>query len=133
MSHAYRYQYYIAGSIMRPPSAIIDPLGLIVSQSLKNREAAVARVDLDYRVLPSRYLWEREAEVKQKYGDAINWNWHSAESGCLMTSNDPDMPIGKFIEVEGMMTANEWIAYNRKRIAEERGGPPTMPPGVRGL
>jgi len=133
ISHAYRYQYYIVSSIMRPPSAIVDPLGLVLSQSSENRQVAVARVDLDYRVVPSRYLWEREGEVKEKYGDTIDWNWHSAESSCLMTSSDPDMPIGRFLEVEGMMTLNEWVAYNRRRIAEERGGPPVMPPGADGL
>ncbi|NLW51362.1 MAG: carbon-nitrogen hydrolase family protein [Candidatus Brocadiaceae bacterium] len=130
VSHAYRYQYYIAGSIMRPPSFIVDPLGCVVAQSLENRQVAVARVDLDYRVLPSRYLWEREAQVKEKYGDAIRWNWHSAESGCLMTSTDPEMPIGRFVEIEKMMSTREWVAYNRTRIARERGGPPTLPPGV---
>ena len=133
ISHAYRYQYYVASSVMRPPSVIVDPLGLVLSQSSENREVAVARVDLDYRVVPSRYLWERAGEVKEKYGDTIDWNWHSAESSCVMTSSNPEMPIGRFLEVEDMMTLNEWVAYNRRRIAQERGGPPVMPPGTERL
>ena len=133
ISHAYRYQYYVASSVMRPPSVIVDPQGRIIAQSSENREVAVARVDLDYRVVASTYLWERAGEVKEKYGDAIDWNWHNAEGSCLMTSSDPEMPIGRFLETEDIMTLNTWIAYNRRRIAEERGGPPVMPPGTERL
>jgi predicted amidohydrolase len=128
-SHAHRNCYYVAGSIMRPPSVILDPQGRIVAQSSQNREVAVARFDLDYRVVPSTYLWSRGAEIKEKYGDAIEWGWHEVEGSCLMTSSDPRMPIGRFLETEGMMTLPAWIAHNRRRIAEERGGPPNTPPG----
>jgi hypothetical protein len=129
-SHAHRHCYYVAGSIMRPPSVIVDPQGRIVAQSTKDREVAVARFDLDYRVVPSTYLWSRGAEIKRKYGDAIVWGWHEVEGSCLMTSSDPQMPIGRVLETEGMMTLPEWIAHNRRRIEEERGGPPVMPPGA---
>jgi predicted amidohydrolase len=123
-SHAHRNCYYVASSIMRPPSLIVDPQGRIIAQSVQNRDVAVARVDLDYRVVPSTYLWSRGAELQEKYGDAIDWAWHDAEGSCLMTSKDPRMPIGRFLEAEGLMTLPAWIAHNRRRIAEERGGPP---------
>ncbi len=127
-SHAHRNCYYVAGSIMRPPSIIVDPQGRIIAQSSQDKEVAVARVDLDYRVVPSTYLWSRGAELKEKYGDAIDWGWHDAEGSCLMTSSDPEMPIGRFLEAEDIMTLPAWIAHNRRRIAEERGGPPPGPP-----
>jgi len=129
-SHAYRYQYYVASSVMRPPSVIVDPQGRIIAQSSQNREVAVARVDLDYRVVPSAFLWSRGEAVKRKYGDTIDWNWHDAEGSCLMMSRDPDMPIGRFLETEDIMTLPAWIAYNRRRTQEERGGPPVMPSGA---
>jgi predicted amidohydrolase len=125
-SHAHRFCYYVASSIMRPPSLIVDPQGRIIAQSVQNRDVAVACVDLDYRVVPSTYLWSRGAELKQKYGDTIEWGWHDAESSCLMTSSDPGMPIGRFLKAEGLMTLPAWIAHNRRRIAEERGGPPNV-------
>lgn len=123
-SHAHRHCYYVAGSIMRPPSVILDPQGRIIAQSLQNKEVAVARVDLDYRVVPSTYLWSRGAELRKKYGDVIEWGWHEVEGSCLMTSSDPQMPIGRFLEAEDMMTLRAWIDYNRGRITEARGGPP---------
>jgi predicted amidohydrolase len=129
-SHAHRNCYYVAGSIMRPPSIIFDPQGRIVAQSTQNRQAAVARFDMDYRVVPSTYLWSRGAELKEKYGGAINWDWHEVEGSCLLTSSDPEMPIGRLLAAEGIMTLPEWIAHNRCRIREERGGPPVMPPGL---
>ena len=133
VSHAYRYACYIASSVMRPPSVIVDPQGRIIAQSSQNREVAVARVDLDYRVVPSTFLWSRGTALQKKYGDAIDWGWHDAEGSCLMTSSDPEMPIGRFLEAEDIMTLPAWIDYNRRRIAEERHGPPTMPPGAEDL
>jgi predicted amidohydrolase len=126
LSHAHRFCYYVAGAIMRPPSIIADPQGRIVAQSVQNRDVAVARVDLDYRVVPATYLWSRGAELKAKYGDAIDWAWHDVEGSCLMTSSDPAMPIGRFIETEGLMTLPAWIAHNRRKIAEARGGRPNV-------
>ena len=127
ISHAYRYTYYVAGSIMRPPSPIVNPMGRIVAQSSQNKDVAVARVDLDYRVVPSTYLWSRGNALQKKYGDAIDWNWHDAEGSCLMTSSDPEMPIGRFLETEDIMTLRDWVDYNRQRDEEARGGPPAVP------
>ncbi|MBT7858991.1 MAG: carbon-nitrogen hydrolase family protein [Gemmatimonadetes bacterium] len=130
ISHAYRHQYYIASSVMRPPSVIVNPQGRIIAESSANRKVAVTRVDLDYRVVPSTFLWSRGDALKRKYGDIIDWNWHDAEGSCLMTSSDPDMPIGRFLEIEGIMTLAQWIAYNRQRIEAERGGPILAPSEV---
>ena len=47
-----------------------------------------------------------------------------------MTSSDPGMPIRRFLETEGIMTLPTWVDYNRRRIAEERGGAPDLPPGA---
>lgn len=121
ISHAYRHQYYLASSVMRPPSVIANPQGRIIAQSAANKEVAIARVDLDYRVVPSTFLWSRGDALKKKYGDIIDWNWHDAEGSCLMTSSDPEMPIGRFLEIEGIMTLSQWVAYNRQRIEQERG------------
>jgi len=129
ISHAYRYQYYVASSVMRPPSVIVNPQGRVIAQSDGDREVVVARVDLDNRVVPSTFLWSRGDALKEKYGDTIDWNWHDAEGSCLMTSSDPDMPIGRFLETEDIMTLQAWVAYNRTRIEAERGGPGRVPPG----
>jgi len=120
ISHAYRFQYYVVSSVMRPPSVIVDPQGRVLARSGQDREVAVARVDLDYRVVPSTFLWSRGEALKRQYGDRIDWNWHDAEGSCLMTSSDPALPIGRFLQAEGIMTLNEWIAYNRQRAAAAR-------------
>ncbi len=46
-----------------------------------------------------------------------------------MTSSDARMPIGRFLHTERIMTLAEWVDHNRRRIAQERGGPPAMPSG----
>jgi len=124
LSHAYRHTFYLASSVMRPPSLIVDPQGAVIARSSKNREVAVARVDLDYRVVPSTFLWSRGDALKEKYGNAIDWGWHDAQGSCLMTSSDPEIPIGWFLETEGIMTLDAWVEHNREEIRKARGGPP---------
>ena len=127
VSYASRFGYYIAGSIRRPPSLIVGPLGNVVAQASRDREAVVARVDLDYRLVPSRFLWTRGDALKERYGDRIDYGWHDAEGSCIMTSRDPDLPVGRFVEMEAVETMPDWLARNRRAQDEARGGPITTP------
>ena len=132
ISYASRFGYYVAGAIYRPPGFIVDPLGAVIARADADREVAVARVDLDYRIVPSRFLWTRGDELKRKYGDRVDYGWHDAEGSCIMTSTDPGLPVGRFIEAEGIETMPDWLACNRQAQDKARGRRLTMPPKVKG-
>jgi hypothetical protein len=127
MSHAYRHAYYIVASTYRPPAIVVNPLGHEIAKAANDREVAVVRIDLDYRVLPSRFIWTRGNEIKKKYGDSVDFGWHDAEGFCLLTSSDPKLPIGRLVEMEDLETISEFLSRNRQAQMTARGGPPRMP------
>jgi predicted amidohydrolase len=112
-SHACRGGYYIVGAISRPPAIVVDPVGHEITRAAGDRKVTVVRIDLDYRILPSRFTWTRGQEIKDKYGERVDFGWHDAEGCCLMTSRDPSLPIGRLIEMEKLETLSEFIERNR--------------------
>lgn len=132
VSHAYRNAYYIVASTTRPPAAVVNLLGREIARAANDKEVVVVRVDLDYRILPSRFLWTRGKEIKDKYGERIDYGWHDAEGFCLLTSRDPDLPVGRLVERERLETIGEFCARNVQAQMAARGGPPIMPQHEKG-
>ncbi len=110
---AYRHGYYVVSSSYRAPAVAIDPLGHEIARAPQDRDVAVVRIDLDYRILPSRFLWTRGEEIKERYGEeAVDFGWHDAEGSCLLTSRDPALPIGELVRREGLETLREFLDRN---------------------
>jgi predicted amidohydrolase len=127
ISQAYRHGYYIVASTYRPPAIIVNPLGHKIAEAGIDREVVVVRIDLDYRILPSRFIWTMGDEIKKKYGDRIDFGWHDAEGFCLLTSCDPALPIGHLVEMENLETISQFLSRNRQAQTTARGCPPIMP------
>ena len=123
ISHAYRLGYYIVASTYRPPAIIVNPLGHEIARTASDKEVAVVRIDLDYRILPSRFIWTRGNEIKSKYGDSVDFGWHDAEGFCLLTSSDPKLPIGRLVEMENLETISGFLSRNRQAQMAARGFP----------
>ncbi|MCZ7648804.1 MAG: carbon-nitrogen hydrolase family protein [Planctomycetota bacterium] len=120
VSYAWRHAYYTVGSTWRAPALVVNPLGRELARATKEQDTAVVRVDLDYRILPSRFTWTRGPEIKKKYGERIDFGWHDAECACLLTSRDPALPIGRLVEDEGLETMSAFLARNLQAQAEAR-------------
>jgi predicted amidohydrolase len=123
-SHAYRHGYYVAAASYRAPAVIVNPLGREIARAPEDRDVAVVRVDLDYRLLPSRFIWTRGKEITAKYGDRVDFGWHDAEGYCMLTSRDPELPIGRLVQEEELETLREFLERNRQVQEAARGGPP---------
>ena len=126
VSYAYRHAYYIVASTYRPPAIVLNPLGHEIAKASDDRDVVVVRVDLDYRILPSRFIWTRGDEIRRKYGDGVDFGWHDAEGFCLLTSSDPELPIGRLLAMENLETIGEFLSRNHQAQMEARGGPPSM-------
>jgi len=127
ISHSYRHGYYIVASTYRPPAIIVNPLGHEIAEAVSDKEVAVVRIDLDYRILPSRFIWTRGNEIKNKYGDSIDFGWHDAEGFCLLTSSDPKLPIGRLVEMENLETISQFLSRNRQAQIAARVYPLNIP------
>jgi predicted amidohydrolase len=114
ISHAYRHSYYIVASTYRPPAIAVNPLGHEIAKAVNDREVAIVRIDLNYRILPSRFIWTRGDEIKSKYGDSVDFGWHDAEGFCLITSSDSKLPIGRLVELENLETISEFLSRNQQ-------------------
>ena len=123
-SRAWQHGYYIVASTYRPPSLVIAPTGRETARTSGDRDVLVVRLDLDYRILFSNCLWTWGPSRREQYVDRINLDWHDVEGMYLVTSLDPELPVGRFLEIEGLETGRGRLARNIDVQLAERGGPP---------
>ena len=90
----------------------------------------VQRIDLDFRVLHSNCMWEWSEERTSKYARRINLEWDPEAHEYLVTSCDPELPVRRFLETEGLLTGRQRNARNIALQMEARGGPPVVPKPV---
>jgi len=127
---AWRHGYYIAASTTHPPGLIVDPVGGVLAVTSADKQVLVERIDLDYRVLHSNCLWEWPESRRKEYEGRINVQWDVDGHEYLVTSNDPDLPVRRFLEVEGLLTGRQRNGRNIELQLAARGGPPDMPEPV---
>lgn len=127
---AYRHDYYIAASTMHPPALAVDPLGRVLGRTSEYGEVLIADVDLDFRVLHSNCMWEWPESKRSEYAGRVNVEWDDDAHEYLVTSNDPSLPVRRFLEMEGLLTGRQRNARNTQLQIEARGGPPDMPTPV---
>ena len=88
---------------------VVDPLGRELSRTSQDRQLSVLRVDLDYRVLHSNCMWEWTEARAAEYGDRILIEWDVDAHAYLVTSRDPDLPVRRFLEEEGLLTGRQRV------------------------
>ena len=57
-------------------------------------------------------------KIKKKYGDSVDFGWHDAEGFCLVTSSNPELPIGRLVEMENLETISDFLSRNRQAQIE---------------
>ena len=127
---AWRHSYYVAASTTHPPSMVVNPTGRVLAATSEDREVLVVRIDLDYRVLHSNCLWEWPEGRRKDYAGRINVEWEADGHEYLVTSCDPDLPVRRFLEMEGLPTGRQRNGRNIELQLQARGGPPITPEPV---
>jgi predicted amidohydrolase len=124
---AWRHGYYIAASTTHPPGVIVNPVGQIIATTTDDGQVLVERIDLDYRVLHSNCLWEWPEGRRKEYAGRVDVAWDVDAHEYLVVSHDPELPVRRFLEIEGLPTGRQRNRRNARLQLEARGGPPTMP------
>jgi predicted amidohydrolase len=127
---AWRHDYYIAASTAHPPALAVDPLGRVLGATSEYGEVLVVGVDLDFRVLHSNCLWEWPESRRREYAGRINVEWDDDAHEYLVTSNDPSLPVRRFLETEGLLTGRQRNGRNIQLQMAARSGAPVMPAPV---
>ena len=123
----WRHGYYIAASTVGPPAALVGPTGRVLGTTSEDREVLVQRIDLDFRVLHSNCMWEWSERRAERYAGRINVEWDAEAHEYLVTSCDPQLPVGEFLRAEGPLTGRQRNARNTALQLQARGGPPIVP------
>jgi len=126
----WQHAYYIAASTVAPPAVLVSPTGRVLGTTSEDREVLVQRIDLDFRVLHSNCLWEWSEERTAKYAGRVNLEWDAEAHEYLVTSCDPELPVRRFLELEGLLTGRQRNARNIALQMAARGGPPVIPKPV---
>jgi len=129
---AWRHGYYIAAATVHPPGLIVDPTGRALATASQDGEVLVVGIDCDYRVLHSNCLWEWPKSRREEYAGRIEVEWDVDGHEYLVTSRDPDLPVRRFLETEGLLTGQQRNGRNIELQLKARGGPPRMPEGPLG-
>ena len=124
---AWRYGYYIAASTVHPPGVIVSPTGRVLAVTSQDKEVLVVRIDCDYRVLHSNCLCDWPESRRAEYAGRVDVEWDVDGHEYLVTSSDPELPVRRFLEVEGLLTGQKRKGRNMELLLEARGGPPSMP------
>ena len=124
---AWQYGYYIAASTVHPPGVIVSPTGRVLAITSEDKEVLVARIDCDYRILHSNCLWDWPESRREEYAGRVEVEWDVDGHEYLVTSSDLDLPVRRFLEVEGLLTGQQRKGRNMELLLEARGGPPSMP------
>ncbi len=126
-ARAWRHSYYIAASTVHPPSIVVDPLGRELARTSQDREISIVRADLDFRVLHSNCMWEWTEARAAQYEGRIRIEWDVDAHAYLASSCDPDLPVQRFLEAEGLLTGWQRVSRNSALQREARGGAPVLP------
>jgi predicted amidohydrolase len=124
---AWRHGYFIAASTVHPLSMVVSPTGRVLGVISEDGGSLVTRVDLDFRVLHSNCMWEWTKQRAEKYEGRINIEWDSDAHEYLVTSNDPNLPVRRFLETEKLLTGRQRNGRNIRLQDEARGGALVMP------
>jgi predicted amidohydrolase len=123
-AYACLHEYYVLASTFRPPTIFVNPLGYEVGRTSADKEVLVRQVDLDYRVVPWNSLRDFGQALGEKYGERVRQGWSGQDDMCLLTSNDPELPVAELMKIEAMETNREHLARNIVALDKARGGPP---------
>jgi hypothetical protein len=128
--YAWRHGYYIAASTVHPIAPVVDPVGRVIVATSADREVAVARINLDYRVVHSNCMWDWPLDEHPEYQGRMKIEWDADAHEFLVSSLVSDLPVQRFLTTEGLLTGRQRNGRNIELLLKERGGPPALPTPV---
>ncbi len=101
-----------------------EPIGREIARTTADRDPIVVQVDLEYRVVRRPLVRDYGRSLKEKYADRLCQDWHYEEHMCLLTSQDPELPIDNVMQCEELVTHREELMPAVPLRNAARGGPP---------
>lgn len=114
---AYTCRAFFIGSIYRgTPSEIRNPLGEVVATSTNYYDFAVAKINLDNKLVHLDYNRSRLKALKEKYGTSVTISDPGKLGAVLVTSENENVKIKQMIEEFNIELLDDYF----KRVYEVR-------------
>jgi Carbon-nitrogen hydrolase len=111
---AYTCRSYFVGSVYREtPSEIRNPMGDPIASSTNYFDYAVARINLDCKLVHLDYNRERLTALKDKYGTAVSISDPGRLASVLVTSEDSKVTAEQMVKEFGIELLDDYL--NRAR------------------
>jgi hypothetical protein len=118
---AYTCRSFFVGSVYRQtPSEIRNPMGDVIASSTNYFDYAVARINLDSKLVHLDYNWEKLTALKEKYGTAVTISDPGKLGAVLVTSEDSKVTVDQMINEFGIELLDDYL--NRAREFRQREG-----------
>jgi len=118
---AYTCRSYFVGSVYREtPSEIRNPMGDIIASSTNYFDFAIARINLDCKLVHLDYNWSRLAELKEKYGTSVSISDPGKLASVLITSENNNISVDQMIKEFNIELLDDYL--NRARDFREKNG-----------
>lgn len=96
------------------PSEIINPLGEVVVSSTNYFDYAVAKINLDNRLVHLDCNWEKLTRLKEKYGNKVIIKDPGKLGVVLLTSEDEKVTVDQMIKEFGIELLDDYFDRSRK-------------------
>lgn len=112
---AYTCRSFFVGSMAfrETPSEIRNPLGEVIASSTNYFDFAVAKINLDRRLVHLDGNWGKLAKLKEKYGDGVAIKDPGRLGSVLVTSEDKNVTVDQMIKEFEIELLDDY--FNRSR------------------
>lgn len=117
---AYRCRSYFVGSVYKgTPSEVRNPMGGVVASSTNYFDFAVARINLDCKLVHLDYNWSKLTALKEKYGESVTITDPGKLGSVLIASEDKNVSAGQMIKEFNIELLDDYL--NRVRSFRLKG------------
>jgi len=112
---AYSCRSYFIGSVYRgTPSEIRDPTGEIIASTTNYYDFAVARINLDCKLVHLDYNQSRLTALKAKYGPGVTITDPGKLASVLVASEEKNVTVGQMIKEFDLELLDDYLNRSRE-------------------
>lgn len=115
---AYDCQVYFAASVPGPHSAILNPLGEIISETSNYRNIAHADLNFESRVIHLDYNMEKFDDIRRKYESRVQIRIPFHLGTALIQNCDKNLPIDDVIKEFDLEPVDQYFDRSRRKKNE---------------
>ena len=108
-SWAHRLGVYFASAIQNDLGQIVDQAGDVLVESTYEA-VAVARINLDSRLLHTDFNRARWDDMLEKYGTGVSLKFHTREAKFVLSSEMPDVTVDDLVREFDLETIDHYFA-----------------------